>query len=64
MILAKRPRSDAESRMDKKITLSTAMPRPVKDVAAVPTLQVIGPTFKHEKRPWKNRKKLLTLQIS
>ena len=33
------------------------MPRPVKDVAALPTLQIIGPTFKHEKRPWKNRKK-------
>ena len=33
------------------------MPRPVKDVAAVPTLQIIGPTFKHEKRPGKNRKK-------
>ena len=32
------------------------MPRPVKDVAAVPTLQIIGPTFKHEKRPGKNRK--------
>ena len=33
------------------------MPRPVKDVAAVRTLQIIGPTLKHEKRPWKNRKK-------
>ena len=33
------------------------MPRPVKDVAAVTTLQIIGPTFKHEKRPGKNRKK-------
>ena len=33
------------------------MPRPVKDVAAVPTLQIIGPTFKHGKRPWKNRGK-------
>ena len=33
------------------------MPRPVKDVAAVPTLQIIGPTFKQGKRPWKNRGK-------
>ena len=33
------------------------MPRPVKDVAAVTTLQIIGPTFKHEKRPGEKQEK-------
>ena len=33
------------------------MPRPFKDVAAGCTLQIFLPTFKHESRPRKNRKK-------